>query len=116
MRQHEPSSGEESQDDANNKAAVAGDTDDAASDQLSVSFSDVDDTDSVNEISSVREKVIEEEDEVDSRDVTPKSTPLKAVLSKPPLPPEQPAVSRFNGGSGGSYREPSINRLNRYGS
>ena len=110
-QQHEPSSGDESQDDTNNKAATA-DTDDAASDQLSVSFSDVDDNDSVNEISSVREKVIEEEEEVDSRDATPKSTPSKHVLSKPPLPSE-PAMSRFTGGSGGSYREPSINRLNR---
>ena len=109
-RQHEPSSGDESQDD--NKAATA-DTDDAASDQLSVSFSDVDDNDSVNEISSVREKVIEEEDEVDSRDVTPKSTPSKHVLSKPPVHPE-PTMSRFTSGSGGSYREPSINRLNRW--
>ena len=86
--QHDPSSGDESADD-NNKAAT--DTDDGASDKLSVSFSEVDETDSINEVSSVKEKTIEEEDEVDSRDVTPHATPVKPVTmaTKPPLPPEQ---------------------------
>ena len=98
MRNHDVSSGDESNDDMNNKTAT--DTDDAASDKLSVSFSEVDDTDSINEISSVKEKIIEEEDEVDSKDATPKATP-----TKPPLPPS----SRFN--STGSYREPSQSKI-----
>ena len=98
MRNHDVSSGDESNDDMNNKTAT--DTDDAASDKLSVSFSEVDDTDSINEISSVKKKIIEEEDEVDSKDATPKATP-----TKPPLPPS----SRFN--STGSYREPSQSKI-----
>ena len=91
---HDPSSGDESDAGVNTRGGDT--TDDAASDQLSVSFSEVDDTDSLQEVNSVKEKTIEEEEEVDSGNPTPVSTPAKTVNTKPPLPAEH-LVSRFNG-------------------
>ena len=98
-QQHEPSSGDESNDD---NGVNGQQHDDGSSDQLSVSFSEVDDTDSINEITSVKETTIEEEEEVDSNNPTPIATPAKTLSTKPPLPASEPLSARFKPQSQGS--------------
>ena len=73
LRHQEVSSGEEGETDGLKKVSDGDTSDD---NQLSVTFSDVDDTDSINEISSIKEKIIEEEEEQEETE------PVKPAMSK----------------------------------
>ena len=73
LRHQEVSSGEEGETDGLKKVSDGDTSDD---NQLSVTFSDVDDTDSINEISSIKEKIIEEEEEQEETE------PVRPAMSK----------------------------------